>query len=75
MLLVYCYTEIYCNERPPVPKDHKFLAEEPTFQYMYSGPSLSGHSQQEATLSNVATSVCATTTNIFTSPSHHRPPL
>ncbi len=26
----------HCHERPPVLKDHTFLAERPTFQYMYN---------------------------------------
>ena len=36
--------------------------------YIYSGPSLIGHSQQRPQI------VAAPTVNVFTSPSHQRPP-
>ncbi len=43
--------------------------------YMYSGPSLSGHSQQRPPSLMWPQTFGATTMNAFTSPSHQRPPL
>ncbi len=53
-------------------KKNMFL---PEVLYMYSGPSLSGHTQQRPPSLMRPQIVAAPTINVFTSPSHQRPPL